>query len=586
MAVTKINLAGYGSAANWTTNTALDNGTTNQYACPTGLPANLVALGATGNHCLEVEVSSQPYGATPDPRTIYPGGKNESQQFPCSFNSSYSCLQTLAAGDHFMDGAAGPYGEGFIIVTAPIGSGSAWDFWVVRGSGAWPSNLRNSYPTLMTHPNGWTAYMEPLQLIGCTPFYADSTTAKHTWLEGFYGLCLSHGSDTQGQSAANENVVFLNLNNFSALDTLYNVPIAGNAMPTWYTASNQGSTPAFPSFNVSTSAFNNGNLIQFYADLGNLSATPAQRQWGLTERHLNPGFGSGSEFLVGMGTSGYGLTAIAGKTQTYSITDPYSNGPPDPKNLPFMAWAGRFLLKDYSGIASLLPDTGYGMCYTLQAGECVSGSSIKTMYVSVPAATGCTQGLLNQQTVTCPAVVNAGSADAQMQQFFIHGLDLNASKQRMLGQTLTGAGRQWQFNGPKLTPDGGWYMFTCVYPDGLRTDVCLGQVPNSGPDSENRTTFVQIPVSVGGNMGDTIRVEFFYQEWGGCTSRQEHCFTSSSASAANPYLFAFESQAYTPCGSGCHVQIPALSGRMVYYSIHRKNGASETAGPLQLAVAP
>jgi hypothetical protein len=586
MNVTKINLAGYGSPANWTTNTALDNGTVNQYACPTGQPAYLVALGATGNHCLEVEVSSQPYSATPDPRTIYPGGKTEAQQFPCSFNSAYSCLQPLAAGDHFMDAAAGMYGEGFIIVTAPLANGSAWDFWVVRGSGVLPNNLRNPYPTLSTHPNGWLASMQALQLIGCTPFFGDSSTAKHTWIEGFYGLCLSHGADTQGLSASNESVIFVNLNTFSSFDTLFDVPIAGNAMPSWYSHSNQGSAPLFPSFNGSASALNNGNLIQFYSDAGNLSAPAAQRQWALAERHLNPSNGVGGEFAVGMGTTGYALSAIGGKTQTYSITDPYSSGPPDPKNLPFMAWAGRFLLKDYSGPTSVLPDAGYGMCYALQAGECVSGSTAGTMFVSAPAAAGCTQGVINQHSMNCPAVVNAGSAVAQMQQVFLNGLDLSAVKQRMLGQALTGAGRQWQFNGPKLTPDGGWYMFTCVYPDGLRTDVCLGQVPYGAPDSLNRTTFTQIPVSAGGKTGDTVRVEFFYQESGGCTSRQEHCFTSASPSAGNPYLFAYEPQAYTPCSSGCQVKIPLLSGRVAYYAIHRKNGSSESTGPVQLIAAP
>jgi hypothetical protein len=193
---------------------------------------------------------------------------------------------------------------------------------------------------------------------------------------------------------------------------------------------------------------------------------------------------------------------------------------------------------------------------------------------------------MNQHTINCPTVVNAGPEVAQMQQIFINGLDLDGGKQRMLGQALAGAGRQWQFNGPKLTPDGGWYLFPCIYPDGLRTDICLGQVPTSQPDSLNRTTFVKIPVGVGGQTGDAVRVEFFYREWGGCTSRQEHCYTSANASAVNPYLFGFEAQAYTPCDNGCQVQIPALSGRVVYYAVHRKNGATETVGPVQVLAQP
>lgn len=586
-----INTAGFGSTPTWAGNSTLDNGTVNQYLCPTSaqmqalgvsptLANAMVALGSAGNHCVEIEVTTPPYSATPQSGTPYPGGMTEQQQFPCGFSSMFSCLQPLAVGDHFMDPSLGSFGEGFIIVTPPVsGGGSKLQMWVIRGSGLWPNNLRNPYATLQPHLNGWTGYMQALQIVGCTPMYGDSSTMTHTWTEGFFGFCLSHGADTRGTLSSNENVMSQNLVN-PTFDTLFNASIATNAMPTWYATSSLGNTLTYPTFNGSTSALNNGNLIQLYADAGNLSGTAFQRQWALGERHLNPSNITGQENPVGMGTSGYTLSLVGGKNQTYTITDPYSNGAADPKNLPFMAWAGRYLLTDYSGLSSAIPDTGQGFCLALVASECVAGSSPGTRYVSIPAATGCTQGLMNQHSTLCPAVVNAGIA-AQMQQVFMNGLDLGALKQRILGQALTGAGRQWQFNGPKLTPDGNWYFMTCVYPDGLRTDVCVGQIPTSPSDSLNRSTFIQVPIQSGGTSGDTVRIEFWYNEFGGCTQRADHCFTTSGPTGSSPYLFSYETQAYTTCSSGCAVPVPALPGRILYYALHRKNG-SETTGQVNV----
>jgi len=72
--------------------------------------------------------------------------------------------------------------------------------------------------------------------------------------------------------------------------------------------------------------------------------------------------------------------------------------------------------------------------------------------------------------------------------------------------------------------------------------------------------------------GSNVVVEFGYAENGSpdsffCTSRQEACVAASSTvSQALPFFYA-QSETYrgVPCGSGCAVEIPALSQRVLYY---------------------
>ncbi len=87
MAVTAVNRAGYGQTANWTTAGAgagTSMAANEAYACPAGLAQYLVDLGAVGSHCIQVKVSSEPCSHSPGSAAIYPGGKTEAQQFPCT----------------------------------------------------------------------------------------------------------------------------------------------------------------------------------------------------------------------------------------------------------------------------------------------------------------------------------------------------------------------------------------------------------------------------------------------------------------------------------------------------------------------
>jgi len=603
----KINLAGYGSAANWTSTTTLDNGTINQYTCPTAaqmqtlgtsstMATALVALGSSGNHCIQIETNSEACSATPSTAVIWARGtKTEAQQFPCPANAAYSMLQKIQPGDEIMDSSMGPFGEGFIILTKQItstggactaGAGNCViDMWLIRGTGVWPNNAHTPYPQIQAHSNGWIAQMATTQLVGCTPLYADSTRAGvHAWIEGLNSLCLSHGVSSQGSYSSNQNLAFIDTNTFSTFDVAYNLDAAQAVMPPWGTGCEACVTPVFPTFGGNTISMTNGNLVQLYGDANDLANT-GQRT-AVFERPLNPSQGTGPETSAGMGSMGYTLTPVSGKTQTYTITDPYSAGAANQKLTPLAGWAGAHMLADYSGAGSVLPDSGYGMCRALNAGECVSGSTAGATYVSVPSAAGYTQGIMGQHTQNAPVVINVSSVLGQVQQVIFHKPDPNGSHQRLLGQLLTGLGRQWQFDEPKLLPAGDWFLGTMAYRDGFTTQVGLFQLPRYIEDSVNRTGYVGIPIALGGTNGDSVRVEFWYQEWNGVNGRAEHAFTTSNPTTASPFLWASETQAYAACSAGCTLNIPAIPGRLLYYSVHRKNGSAETIEAVQVVAVP
>ena len=75
-------------------------------------------------------------------------------------------------------------------------------------------------------------------------------------------------------------------------------------------------------------------------------------------------------------------------------------------------------------------------------------------------------------------------------------------------------------------------------------------------------------------------IKFGYMENGSagsyyCTSRQDACTTSGS-----PFIFpSIDSRTPLACSSGCTINIPAIAGRAVYYSIGSSaNGTAWTYG--------
>ena len=264
----------------------------------------------------------------------------------------------------------------------------------------------------------------------------------------------------------------------------------------------------------------------------------------------------------------------------------------DPKRLGWTAFAGRYMLQDVSGpnCTTALASTPYSFGYAYNAGECVSGSAAGNRYVNIPNAVtsggACIVGALDQNT-PCVAVANAEIGNSTQINWAVS--DPNGVNWRRLGYAFGGPGQTDNFWNTHGIVDATWAFTEVDWKDGVRKDIVAIQLPPwpSG-DTVNRSQFVPVPIQLSGHAGDTVRIEFGYQEFGApgilaCTSRGEACFTSATATQSNPFLWASETQSYTSCGSGCTVNVPALAGRVLYYRIHRKNAAGvESVGPVQM----
>ncbi len=276
-------------------------------------------------------------------------------------------------------------------------------------------------------------------------------------------------------------------------------------------------TATNPLWAGSTAGYN--GAIQEYMNADHTKASAWDRRWLVNYRHLNPSAGNGPEYRSGpAGTDT--LTAVAGTNQVYKITDPYSGGAADPKQIPFILFAGRFLLKDVSSPTTsqntITDATNFSACYALHAGECRTDSSAGDRYVSVPFAAGENQCLTNQYEEVAPCFFNASPIAGKIQQMDISGsVDKNGARQRMLPTAFTGIGGQYQYSEPKMSPDGAWMFVPCWWLNGVRSEVCGVYLPPFPvADSAVRSTFVPHDVNVSGVAGDQVRLCWGYAENG------------------------------------------------------------------------
>jgi hypothetical protein len=195
-------------------------------------------------------------------------------------------------------------------------------------------------------------------------------------------------------------------------------------------------------------------------------------------------------------------------------------------------------------------------------------------------------------TINTPCAAQVGPEVAAYTQHDISGSDPLGLKGRVLTMAFNGSARTNNYANMHALTNGDWGVTTVVWADGRRSDVFGIRLPPL-PDNDSivRNTFVQIPVSLGGQAGSTVRIRFGYAEYGSnangqplfCSSnRREDCSTATANS--DPYAFASESQNWTSCSSGCIINVPAVSGRVLYYVIDRKlPSGSIVSSPLELA---
>jgi hypothetical protein len=147
-----------------------------------------------------------------------------------------------------------------------------------------------------------------------------------------------------------------------------------------------------------------------------------------------------------------------------------------------------------------------------------------------------------------------------------------------------------------ITPTGQIGFSQVRWLDGVRGENILTVLPPfPTSDSISRNTFVPVHMDAPPTRDSSIVVEFGYAENGSadsffCTSRQETCVaTSSTVNQALPFYYA-QSETYrgVRCGTGCTVEVPALSQRILYCRWKHLNafGAVVAVGDTRATVTP
>ena len=608
MPIIKVNRAGFGSAPAWDSNTALAAG--ESYACPpdSALPARyqlatMQGLGYTGSglggspNCIQIKVSTPPCSASPNTSYTFPDGKHEAQEFPCTTpgfgvaDATKSKLMDLTVGDWLWVPAEGFFGEELAVWSIAYNGANDIDLWLLRFA-------RHNYlnPLLLNgddfgngrpRPAGWSVSVAPTLNTSSSAFGIDLAlggTAQLLPDNGIRAEC--HGVVGAGSAPGLYSYM-------EPCDVPYyrgmvdKTPIDMLFKPFLPTAA------AFPGFAGNSNGLFFGNVQQYNNASYNpgASTTPFQMDF----RHMNPAFGNGPETLGATICAARSLTAVAGTSKSFLIKDTCSAGASDYKRLPIYGFAGHYLLNDVSspatGNTADLPD--YSMCRAFNANECFQGSAAGNLYVTVPKAYIDGNCHTDTFTLAAPCVFQQAPLAGQIIQFRLDKTNSSGLTTRKFGYNHGMPGLQYQFSNCRATPEAAFAFCAADWLDGVRSEwVAIKIDPMGEPDSQDRTSFIPVTVTVHGTADATsIRARFGYLENGtallNCTPYQVSCSTEIPSAASNdPFSFVNESVTRQSCASGatCMFSIPALPNRMLYYVIDRLDGSGNIVSSLPMHV--
>ncbi len=332
------------------------------------------------------------------------------------------------------------------------------------------------------------------------------------------------------------------------------------------------------------------NTYQSHPSYLQVNAEPAEKRWAFDVLPLS------------YGTGVYGTTASPepGTASVYKV----SGATLHRKHLGTLATCGERALRDLSSSSAgnLITDsTPYTYCFANAAGECRDGSSPGDVYVSCPGRTQ-TSCAVAPFSVTYPStVVDVCVGDSWA---FGHGIvqvplaanSIRGERTRVIAYPFPIPHLQSIYSSAKALPDGKWALYLGQRHE--RADVYLVKMPPyPEPDQTDRGNFVRIPISIPPppvSGADNVIVEFGYAENGAaagfhCTTRKEACVAGrAEVDLADPFYFVSESPPGVPCATGCAVELPALSQRVLYYRVkYRDAGKNVMAtGVMQAAVVP
>ncbi len=260
------------------------------------------------------------------------------------------------------------------------------------------------------------------------------------------------------------------------------------------------------------------------------------------------------------------------------------------KVLPPFGTCGSSPMMDASGPNSLLTGGAadkYKFCIADKNGECQPGSQAGEVFFNCPQMSQpyCTNADQDARDVCIGGFSSYTGSVVQ----------IGYEKQNMTGKygrpISKGLSRYRLFDffwNAKSAPDGRWLFIRSPWANGFAYEALLAKLPSfPKTDNINRADFIPIPVKVGASADSAEThavVEFGYDTNLYCTSRAEVCVKGSAAS----YAFDYENVAGVACATGCEIQVPAISQRVLYYRVVRKNGAGArlTAGPVEVLTTP
>jgi hypothetical protein len=360
------------------------------------------------------------------------------------------------------------------------------------------------------------------------------------------------------------------------------------AAPVSYVAANPRFAGAYPAAAI--------NVFQSHCSVSGESASPSEGQAAFDVRPL-----------VGKYTSPPRppdlWTLVSGQLwkTTYPVKDPDDIGNLNRKLLPTAASSGSHPLIDVSGPASSLTDSSadsYQYCIPRAGGECRAGSVVGEVYVNAPSVTYpyCYGAGVSGQTSPANDICmdNMPAVGQGLVQFSTLQADLSGQFQRILVKPMSGKLKLTSgFANARPLPDNSWIFFQANYLDSARRELYMAKLPPwPAPDGVDRSAFVPLPLQLTAPAGLGVAyaiVEFGYREFNGnCTTRKEACIANAPVIGAVPFQFAGENPSGAPCPTTCAIAIPAVSQRILYYTVQYRDASNKVLAttPLQALATP
>jgi hypothetical protein len=560
--------------------------------------ARWIALGATGRNCVQMDIQD-PVATAPASKDMQALGTlpTGSRPVPWPHNSTacggdgstsncWSFLQPIAAGDMLIDyNQSGSHDLFVVAAVTPIsGNPNATAHVVLSryfnpfGQCASSGSAAHSSGFFLTETQPWTCSGAAFIL------YPNGNLSRGK----VDNTALNSGHIIQWP--INDKFILSGpyvvdfANDLGGYGTGYGVRI-GTIPDVWGKGVSWGVQSLFP-FNQN---FNSLGIDYIQTHAGGLTSGCPTCQWILDGRPLGGASGGSGQLW------NHKYVLMPGTQSVYKLDLPAGNTL-DFKNKALRLFAGQHLIQNISSPTARVSDsTLWQGCAAYASGECYSGSHAGDIYEVVPQATTSLGYCAIDMTINTPCAVQVGPEVAAYTQHDISGPDPLGLRGRVLTMAFNGPARTNNYANMHGLTNGDWGVTTVAWGDGRRSDVFgvrLPPLPNT--DSMIRNTFVPVPVSLGGQFGSSVRIRFGYAEYGTdvnaqplfCSAnRQEDC--STAVANSDPYAFVSESQNWTACTSGCLVNIPAVSGRVLYYVIDRKlPSGSIVSGPLEFIAIP